>query len=114
MAVVRQTLAGVLAGEPRHDRALVDALSEDDIWEFMLQDGHDPEADPNGFHAVYPARVVRRRLGLTEKEFSQALRIPLATLQDWEQGRVAPDAAARALLLIVARNPKAALDALAA
>jgi len=32
------------------------------------------------------------------------------TLQDWEQGRRAPSGAARTLLLVVAKNPRALLD----
>jgi hypothetical protein len=31
----------------------------------------------------------------------------LGTLRDWEQGRVEPDQAARAYLIVIARNPKA-------
>ncbi len=45
---------------------------------------------------------------------ARALRIPVSTLRNWEQGRVLPDPAARSLLAIVARNPKVALKALAA
>jgi putative transcriptional regulator len=39
--------------------------------------------------------------------------IPLATLRNWEQARVEPDPAARALLRILDREPQAALRALA-
>jgi hypothetical protein len=34
------------------------------------------------------------------------------TLRDWEQSRKEPDAAARAYLTVIARNPKAVTDAL--
>jgi putative transcriptional regulator len=51
---------------------------------------------------------------MTQAGFARALRIPLATLRNWEQGRVLPDPAARSLLTLVARNPKAAFKALAA
>jgi putative transcriptional regulator len=57
---------------------------------------------------------VRRRLGMTQEQFATALRIPVNTLRNWEQGRVKPDPAARSLMLIVYRNPEAALAALAA
>ena len=43
-----------------------------------------------------------------------ALRLPVATLRNWEQGRSGIDPAARSLLIVVARNPKLALAALAA
>jgi putative transcriptional regulator len=58
--------------------------------------------------------LLRKQLGMTQDAFARALRIPLATLRNWEQGRVLPDPAARSLLTIVAKNPKAALRALAA
>lgn len=57
-------------------------------------------------------RIVRRALGLSQEEFSQRFRIPLGTLRDWEQGRKEPDAAARAYLVVIARNPDAVRDAL--
>ena len=63
---------------------------------------------------MIPPQMLRKHLQMTQTEFASALRIPLATLRNWEQGRVLPDPAARALLTIVAKNPKAALEALAA
>jgi putative transcriptional regulator len=51
---------------------------------------------------------------MTQSEFAKALRIPLSTLRNWEQGRVLPDPAARSLIAIVAKSPKVALKALAA
>ena len=38
---------------------------------------------------------------------------PGHTLRNWEQGRVAPDPAARALFTVLAKNPKVVLDTLA-
>jgi putative transcriptional regulator len=63
---------------------------------------------------MIPPQLLRKQLGMTQSEFAKALRIPLSTLRNWEQGRVLPDPAARSLLTIVAKNPKAALKALAA
>ena len=57
--------------------------------------------------------MIRKRLGLTQQQFATALRIPFEMLRDWEQGRQAIDPAARSLLMIVVRNPEAALAALA-
>ena len=50
---------------------------------------------------------------MTQDQFARALRIPVSTLRNWEQGRVLPDPAARSLWAIVAKNPKAALKSLA-
>ncbi len=59
-------------------------------------------------------KSVRRQLGMTQADFAEAQRSPLAIPRNWEQGRVTPDPAARSLLLIVTRNTGAALSALAA
>lgn len=56
--------------------------------------------------------IVRRALRLSQEKFSQRFRIPLGTLRDWEQGRKEPDAAARAYLVVIARNPEAVREAL--
>jgi putative transcriptional regulator len=57
-------------------------------------------------------KVIRRALGLSQEEFAVRFHIPLGTLRDWEQNRKEPDAAARAYLTVIARNPKAVSDAL--
>jgi putative transcriptional regulator len=49
---------------------------------------------------------------MTQEQFARTLCIPLATLRNWEQARVEPDPAARALLRILDREPEAALRAL--
>ncbi|MFZ2447889.1 MAG: helix-turn-helix domain-containing protein [Syntrophobacteraceae bacterium] len=56
--------------------------------------------------------VIRRALGFSQEEFAAKFHIPLGTLRDWEQNRKEPDAAARAYLTVIARNPKAVSDAL--
>ena len=100
--------------KPRVDRARVAATSEADIRRHTIEDGQDPSEALIAFAPVIPPQVLRKRLGMTQAAFARALRIPLSTLRNWEQGRVLPDPAARSLLTIVARNPKAALKALAA
>jgi hypothetical protein len=49
---------------------------------------------------------------LSQEEFAERFRIPLGTLRDWEQGRKDPDAAARAYLVVIGRNPAAVSAAL--
>jgi len=114
MARVRRTLEHIRRVKPRIDRDKIDATSEADIRRHMIEDGQDTSASLMGFAPVIPPQVLRKRLGMTQAAFARALRIPLSTLRNWEQGRVLPDPAARSLLAIVARNPKAALKALAA
>jgi putative transcriptional regulator len=50
-------------------------------------------------------KTLRRALGLTQEEFARRYHIPLGTLRDWEQGRAEPDQAARAYLMVIAREP---------
>jgi putative transcriptional regulator len=52
----------------------------------------------------------REKTGLSRARFAQLLGVSVRTLQDWEQGRRAPSGAARTLLRIAAKNPKALLD----
>jgi len=113
MAIVRRTMENIRRMKPRINRAKITATTEADIRRHMREDSQD-ESDLIGFAPVIPPRVLRKKLHMTQTEFARALRIPLATLRNWEQGRVLPDPAARSLLTIVARNPRAALKALAA
>ena len=54
--------------------------------------------------------AIRERTGLSQAEFARLLGVSLRTLQEWEQGRRAPSGAARTLLLIAAKNPRALSD----
>src|SRR5258708_9737282 len=56
--------------------------------------------------------VIRRALKLSQEDFAGAYHIPLGTLRDWEQGRKEPDAAARAYLRVIAREPETVRRAL--
>jgi putative transcriptional regulator len=49
---------------------------------------------------------------MTQVEFAKILQIPVASLRNWEQGRVRIDPAARALFRILSRDPHHALIAL--
>jgi putative transcriptional regulator len=52
-------------------------------------------------------RIIRAMLGLTQEEFAKRYHLPLGTIRDWEQGKHAPDSAARVLLRLIAKNSKA-------
>lgn len=54
--------------------------------------------------------AVRESTGLSQSQFAQLLGVSIRTLQEWEQGRRAPSGAARTLLRIAARNPRALRD----
>jgi putative transcriptional regulator len=112
MKMVRRSLKEIRASRSKIDRAKVAATKEKDIRRHIIEDGEDPDCIP-GPADIFSPQVIRKRLKMTQEKFAQALRISAATLRNWEQGRNAIDPAARSLLIIVARNPKAALAALA-
>jgi putative transcriptional regulator len=57
-------------------------------------------------------REIRRGMGLSQSQFAAKFGFPLATLQNWEQGRARPDASTRVLLAVIARHPAAVEDVL--
>jgi putative transcriptional regulator len=46
-------------------------------------------------------RSIRKGLGLSQERFALRYGFGLARLRDWEQGRTAPDSAARAYLRVI-------------
>jgi len=53
---------------------------------------------------------IREKTGLFQARFAQLLGVSVRTLQDWEQGRRAPSGAAKTLLMIAEKNPRALLE----
>jgi putative transcriptional regulator len=92
-------------------------LTEEEINAAALTDPDNPPRTPKmqkRLKRVPQVKVMRRALHLTQEEFASRFRIPLGTLRDWEQGKTEPDQAARAYLTVIARNPKAVIEALEA
>jgi putative transcriptional regulator len=110
MKTVRMTIDTMdMASLPkgRVDASRLDAVSEADI---ALQKSID-EADML-LDAAKFARRVRKRLGLSQAEFSHRINVSLETIRNWEQGKRCPTGAAKALLKILDKAPEAALAAL--
>ena len=57
-------------------------------------------------------RKVRLQMGLSQTQFATKFGFPPATLRNWEQGRVRPDAPTRVLLAVIARHPESVEDVL--
>ncbi len=89
------------------DSAGVDATTEEDIAKQAAADAAEATQDAAKF-----ARRVRKRLGLSQAEFSKRIDVSLETIRNWEQGKRSPTGAAKALLKVLDRAPEAALAAL--
>ena len=100
---------------PPHDWSRFDAMTPEERHDAALAD---PDAQPltdadmARMKPTAQVQILRRAFGLTQEEFSGRFRIPLGTLRDWEQGRKEPDAATRAYLVVIARDPEAVRRAL--
>jgi putative transcriptional regulator len=94
----------------KHDWSRFDAVTPEESHQAALDD---PDAQPLTeedflrMKRTPQVKVMRRALGLSQEEFSTKFHIPLGTLRDWEQGRKEPDAAAKAYLRVIGREPEA-------
>jgi len=109
-AVTRRRSAGPLRNRgwepeaPRTDWARVDATTEAEIKRQAAFDDAEAAKD-----AAAWVRRVRRRAGLSQAEFARRIGISVATVRGWEQGKLVPQGAARALLRVIDRVPEAVL-----
>jgi DNA-binding transcriptional regulator YiaG len=58
-------------------------------------------------------KAIRRRVKMSQAEFSRTYGISKRALQEWEQGGRQPDSAARAYLIVIAKEPAVVRRALA-
>ncbi len=67
-------------------------------------------------HTVIPsdtdARLARHKLGLTQREFAAVIGTGVGTVRKWELGTRRPSGAARTLIEVIKREPKAVKRAL--
>jgi putative transcriptional regulator len=94
-------------------RKRYDETTEEDIRRHMREDEADPEDEtPVDTRLSVPVKLVRERLRMTQTELAALLHVPLGTLRNWEQKRFSIDPAVQALLVVLYREPEAALRAL--
>lgn len=78
----------------------------------MKADPNDPEdrdVSAEGLERGHKARLVRTtrtRLGLTQEDFARRFRVPVRTLQEWEQARVMPPDYAIAYVRVIRSLPE--------
>lgn len=107
MSITRFTLTSANADSGTIDEAMVDGTTEADIARQIAEDEAESIQDAANF-----AKQVRRRLGLSQAEFSARIHVPIETIRNWEQGKRSPTGSARALLKILHAAPETALRAL--
>jgi putative transcriptional regulator len=111
--MTREQIAAGITPEQRAEAARrYDATTEADIRRMMIEDGEDPDAEIRDEDIISPW-FIRKRLGMTQEAFAVAIGVPLGTLRNWEQNRVVMEPAVVSLMRILAREPEAALRALA-
>jgi putative transcriptional regulator len=95
------------------DWTRVDATTDEEI---ARQIAADPDTAPEVDAAAIAdaVRSVRRRTGLSQARFAARFRIPVRTLQDWEQARRRPDVTTLAYLRVIDANPEIVRKALGA
>ena len=82
-----------------------------DIGEEVLEGIRQLKRGEHGRIVNVPAiSGIREKTGLSQSRFAELLGVSVRTLQEWEQGRRVPSGAARTLLLIAERNPRALVD----
>ena len=115
MSTSSQRSKSVSPSEGRIDVARVRAATEEDIERWQREDDHDDEAlgPPHFVIPVPNVRAIRERLALSQEGFARRFGLSLRTVQEWEQGRRAPDGPARVLLHVIDQQPEAVERAVA-
>jgi len=94
----------------------------DDLFQELLQSVREGgailrgETEPSREFRISDPDVseLRAEYGLSQEKFAALLGISVRTLQNWEQGRRAPQGPARVLLRVAAKHPEALLETVSA
>ena len=104
----------------KFDWSRVDAMTDKDLARQVIAN---PNAAPDMTvslklkamqRPIKPEQIkaVRRKTGLSQSRFAERLRLNVATIRNWEQGRTRPDGAAITLLTVINREPKMVMQTL--
>ena len=107
--VISEIIANGVRNRPEDrqtDWNRLDNMSDEESNQNALKD---PDAQPLSEDAqpIVNVKLIRAKLGMTQEEFAKTFQLSLATIRDWEQRRSRPDQAAKTLLRVIERNPKA-------
>jgi putative transcriptional regulator len=89
---------------PRTDWSRVDVTTEAEIASHVAEEDAEAARD-----AAAWVRRVRRRAGLSQTAFAGRIGVSVATVRNWERGKLFPQGTARALLRVIDRMPEAVL-----
>jgi putative transcriptional regulator len=109
--ITRKTLEQAEAERGFADLVKIDGVSDSEI-EHQIADDPDLAPATEALPELLRVRDVRRKLGLSQRKFSEKLSIPISTVQDWERGQSPTDPAIQTLLRILDRIPEPAMRAL--
>jgi putative transcriptional regulator len=120
MPIIRVSSKKAAKELKKFDWSRVDAMTDKDI---ARQIASNPDAAPDMTEALKNGamrrpikpkqiRAVRRKTGLSQSRFAARLRLNVATVRNWEQGRTRPDGAAITLLTLIDRLPKMIMQTL--
>lgn len=102
--------------EHRADWSRFDAMTDEDAeYNALMDPDEEPfltDEDWEKIKTLVDPKVIRKRLKLTQAEFSKRFAIPLGTLRDWERRARFPDSAARAYLRVISEDPETVCKAL--
>lgn len=95
----------------------VRAMTEEEIERNALDDPNsivpfDEATEPQLVLPMPDVAALRRRLKLSQAEFASRFGFSVATVRNWEQGRVLADGPARVLLAVIANEPQVVIRAL--
>jgi putative transcriptional regulator len=87
--ITRKTLEQAEAERGFADLTKIDDTSDSEI-ERQIADDPDLAPPTEALPELLRVRDVRRRLGLSQREFAEKLSIPISTIRDWERRRHRP------------------------
>jgi putative transcriptional regulator len=112
MPSVRRSLSEIIKSKPRANLERIRKTTDEEIDAMIAADADTaPDMSRRDWRRVInprlpDVRAIRRKLGLSQKEFARRFGFSVRTVQEWEQGRAVPDRPARILLTVIEKSPK--------